>query len=71
MTFKRIYIKFNNGGVFTYIDPDGFECHISGNSISIQVSHHSQDSQNFNLNFSRSTITFYRTETTESGNGTE
>lgn len=70
MTFKRIYIKFNNGGVFTYMDPDGFTCHISENSISIRVEHTGED-QNFDLMFDRSTITFYRYEQTESGNGTE
>lgn len=71
MMFKRIYIKFNNGAVFTYMDPDGFTCNISSSSISISVSHQSHDSPHFTLNFSRSTITFYRYEQTESGNGTE
>lgn len=70
MTFKRIYIKFNNGGVFTYMDPDGFTCYITDNSIAIRVEH-TGDVQAFNLNFSRDTITFYRYEQTESGNGTE
>lgn len=71
MTFKRIYIKFNNGAVFTYMDPDGFTCNISSSSISISVSHQSQDSQHFSVNFDRDSITFYRYEQTESGNGTE
>lgn len=71
MTFKRIYIKFNNGGVFTYMDPDGFTCNISSNSISISVSHQEHDSQHFSVNFERASITFYRYEQTESGNGTE
>lgn len=70
MTFKRIYIKFNNGGVFTYMDPDGFDCYITDNSISIEVEH-TGDLQNFELMFSRDTIAFYRYEQTESGNGTE
>lgn len=71
MTFKRIYIKFNNGAVFNYTDQDGFTCNISSSSITINVSHQEHDSQHFSLNFDRNTITFYRYEQTESGNGTE
>ena len=71
MTFKRIYIKFNNGGVFTYRDPDRFVCNISSTTISVIVQSSDARPQQFSVVFPLSAITFYRYEQTESGNGTE
>ena len=69
MTFSRVYIKFNNGGVFTYMDPDRIDFIIASNYITVRSGNRSPNS--INLTFDRELITFYRTETTESGNGTE
>ena len=71
MTFKRIYIKFNNGAVFTYMDPDGFICNISSTTINILVQSSDARPQQFNVVFPLAAITFYRYEQTESGHGTE
>lgn len=69
MTLSRVYIKFNNGGVFTYRDPDGIDCIIASSTITVRSGNRSPNQ--INLTFDRAIIDFYRTETMESGNGTE
>ena len=71
MTFKRIYIKFNNGAVFTYMDPEGFACNITSTTIAIIAQSSDTRPQQFSVVFPLSAITFYRYEQTESGNGTK